>query len=462
MGNRIMSAATQAAPARERHEYFSLARVMSVAAACALVSGLFSAASVKIVAALAGPAAIGLLSTLQQIRQTALVGATANGQTALVQGVSAWRGLARREYLRTVAIIFVCSTALAAAVLALVPGLVAGWGGLSPASAPMIRWLAVAVSLSSLFVFLNALLNALGASRRLALLQLAGPAAMALLAWPAARSGAFVFLLAASSGLTALAGLFALLPYRQTLTAWFKGPGRASTWFDVRHFFSISSVMLLTGLTGSAAFLAVRANILRSEGLAGTGQFDAAWNISMNQVSLVLASLQTHYLPALARTSNPRERCEKITRVLTLAAPASAVVIAAIACAKPFWLTLLYSVQFHPAAHYLRWTLAGDYLKVSSWIFSIPMLADADMRVFLMADVAASAAFLGSALALARFLAPAEAAAIAFVLMHAVHLAAGAVYVHLRYGFRWQPLLTLAWLAGLALVAGASAWKWNA
>jgi hypothetical protein len=323
------------------------------------------------------------------------------------------------------------------------------------------------------FVFQSALLNALGAARRLALLQLAGPGAMALLAWPAARSGAWVLLLTASSGITVLAGTFALRSYLPTLRSWLRGAGRP-TWTAVRHFFSISAVMLATGLAGSAAFLAVRANILRVEGLAGAGEFDAAWGISMNQVSLVLASLQTHYLPALARAASARERSAQITRVLTLAAPASAVVIAVIACVKPFWLTLFYSTQFHAAARCLRWTLAGDYLKVSSWILSIPMLAcfnvpagfDAParsgMRVFLLGDLAAAAAFVGCSTALTRIRAPSEAASIAFVLMHALHLAIGAVYVRLQHGFRWGPLLSVVWLAGLAVVAGVSLWNWNA
>jgi O-antigen/teichoic acid export membrane protein len=453
--------AAQPAFTGKPQEWSALARIMTASALCALASGLLSAASLKIIAALAGPAAIGLLSTLQQIRETALIGATANGQAAVVQGASVLTGIARREYLRTAAIIFTGATALAATVLALFPGFLARWGGLPPSSASLLRWLSAVVILSSWFVFQSAVLNALGAARRLALLQLAGPGAMALLAWPAARGGAFVLLLAASSGLTVLAGCFALRSYLPTLAGWLRGAGRP-TWAAARHFFSISAVMLATGLAGSAAFLAVRANILRVEGLAGAGQFDAAWNISMNQVSLVLASLQTHYLPALARASNPEQRRAEITRVLTLAAPASALVIAVIAYAKPFWLTLFYAAQFHPAAHYLRWTLAGDYLKVSSWILSLPILACADMRVFLLADLAASAAFLGCSAALTRVRTPSESASIAFVLMHALHLAIGAAYVRVRHGFRWRPLLSAVWFAGLALVAGVSLWNWNA
>ena len=36
-----------------------------------------------------GPAEVAVLATLQQIRQAGVIGATLNGQTALIQGASA-------------------------------------------------------------------------------------------------------------------------------------------------------------------------------------------------------------------------------------------------------------------------------------------------------------------------------------------------------------------------------------
>lgn len=471
-------------------EWQTLARIMTASAACAGASGLLSAIATKVIAALAGPAAIGLLATLQQIGKTALVAATANGKTALVQGASARLGAERREYVCTVSAVFAAATACVAAVLWFAPAQVARWGGLDAAGAPLVRWLSVSLAFSSLFVFLGGLLNALGAAGafgpagRLALLQMAGPGALAVLAWPMARRagespGAYPAMLAIAAAVTVIAAAIALIPYWSTLADWFLGPGRwgeAGMWLGTaRHFFSISAVMLASGLAASAALMAVRARIIRVQGLAEAGQFDAAWGISMNQVSLVLASLQTHYLPMLARLGNVRDRSAQIARVIALAAPAAALVIAALAAAKPFWLTALYSAQFHGAGRYLRWTLAGDYLKVTSWILSIPILAAAEMRVFLAADLAASGAFVASASMLTRFYTPAEAAAVAFLLMHAVYLTICGIYLQRRHGFHLQETLSaeggtprlgrvaaVAWTFGLALVAGVSIWNWNA
>lgn len=444
-----------------------LVRAMSASAGGAVGSGLASIAATKILAVTLGPASIALLATLQQLRQTGLVAATANGQTAMIQGASAFEGVSRREYVRTSAVVFVVCTALALSGFVWAPKAIDRWAGLAAKDVPLVAWLGAAVALSSLFVFQTALLNALRAIGTLALVQIAGPAAMALLAWPAARAiqhgvfGVFPAILAASAAASALAAGTGLVRHRAAISEWLRGSGRWWTGEAARHFFSISGAMLFTGLAASLALVTVRARILQTEGLAVTGRFDAAWGISMNQVTLVLASLQTYYLPALARLRTPEERAAQITRVLALAAPAAAAVIAGIALAKPLVLTIFYSKAFLGAGLYLRWTLLGDYLKVASWILSIPMLAAADMRIFLAADLSASGVFLGAATVLARWRTPAESAAMAFVLMHAAHLAICALYVQRRHGFRFRSVGSVLWIAGLAVACAASALSWK-
>jgi len=137
-------------------------------------------------------------------------------------------------------------------------------------------------------------------------------------------------------------------------------------------------------------------------------------------------------------------------------------VVCALAVLKPVLLVLLYSEAFRDAARYLRWTLLGDYLKVSSWVLSIPVLAAADMRAFLAADLSAYAVFTAGAAAAGHLRGAAEGAAIAFVLMYAAHLAVCGSIVWRRYGFRPGPWAALLWMAGLLAVAAVSAATWRA
>jgi len=429
--------------------YRPVVRAMGQSGLGALLSGLLSAAATKILAAVGGPAALAALTTLQQVRQVAVVGATANGQTALVRGASALTGVEQTEYVRTVLCVFGAGTGTVALGMVLFPRL------------------AVVVILSSVLVFASALLNALGAIGRLAVLSVIGSAAMLLGALPAAHAfvegngNALVGLLIFSSAVTCAVALGGLLGFRGQVMGWLRGPGR---WWDAEaafRFAAMSGAMLVSGLAAWGTLLAVRGHITALQGLAVTGQFDAAWGLSMNQVTLVLSSLQTYYLPELARVRGRTQRDAHISSVLTVAALTAAVAIAAVALLKPWLLMGFYSAAFRPAAAYLRWTLLGDYLKVTSWILSIPILASGDMKMFLAADLAAYGVFLAVASGLTPVATAASAAAMAFVAMYAAHLLLCAVYLWRKLRFVPARNAVAAWGAGLCVVTAASALTWG-
>lgn len=445
----------------------TLLRGAGVTGLAAVASGVLTAVATKIVAAMLGPAEVAVMATLQQIRQAGLTGATLNGQTALVQGLSARSGRERREFLRTVLLLMTTATVLMAAAAWAAPGWLASATGLGAERAELVRWLAVGIALSCVLVFLSAVLNARGAVGALALVQVASPAAMAFLAYPMARmvrarhEEALVAWLAAAALLAA--GMAVVLLRRQgtDLENWFRGDGRWWTAPAARGFLTISGAMLASGVAASLVLLTARARILHQQGFTVAGQFDAAWAISMNHVSLVLASLQTCCLPVLAKISCRAERSAHLNRMLTSAALAAAAAVCAIALWKPQTIAWLYSGAFRGAAIYLRWTLVGDYLKVASWVLSITMLASADMRLFLTADLAAYAVFAGGTAAAAYFRGAAEGTAIAFVGMYAAHLGITGAIAWLRFGFRPDGGTTLIWLLGLLAVVAASAATWE-
>jgi hypothetical protein len=452
---------------------------------------VLSAVASKILAAQAGPAAIATLVTLQQVRQGALLAATVNGQTAVIQGASSRTARDRREYVRTAALLFLAGTLVVCGVCAGFPGAVrrglgfgfglgagvdAGRGaGLGVVSGAAFRWIAASVLCSSALLFLTSLLNAMGRIKVLAQVQIVAPLMVALGMGPVVRAilrnpadeaaGWLAMLVAIATAMAAAAAAWPLLADWPRWREWVRGSGSWWSKRAARAFLSISAAMLVSGLIATAALLAVRGRIVAQQGWTAAGCFDAAWNISMNHASLLLASLQTYSLPVLARARTAREQSEHITAVLLLALPAAAVMIAAIAIAKPWVIELLYAPSFQPAAGLLRWTLVGDYLKIGSWILSLPLLARADMKAFLLLDTAAYAAFAGSSLVLWRVFSPAmtcaEGAALGFVCMYAVHLAGGAALLRWRCGIRLERCAVALWCGGFAFVALVSAFTWR-
>jgi O-antigen/teichoic acid export membrane protein len=507
------------APLRELHGRRT-AGALTATGSGALASGLLSALAAKILAAHGGPAALAALATLQQARQGALVAATVNGQTAVIQGASARSGEPRREYVRTAALLFLAGTLLVGAGCFLFPAALRRVPGLAPLSDAAFRWLAAGVLFSSIFVFLTSILNALGKIGTLAALQIVAPLTLAVGMWVLAagmrpRAGGMwpimnalaqgrlipehpipehpilvvdplAMLLALTAAIAAAAAAWPLAASWPDWKDWVLAPGKVgrrkighgevdggnagrgkleceNLWSSpaARAFLSISVAMLVSGLIASGTVIGVRGRIIAHQGLAAAGWFDAAWNISMNHASLLLASLQTYCLPALARAKSAREQSEHLTGVLTLALAAAAVMIAGIALIKPWVLELFYAPSFRGASVLLRWTLLGDYLKIGSWILSLPLLARADMKAFLLLDAAAYATFGGASVALSRWLPGAESAAAAFACMYAVHLAAGAALAYWRCGIHLGRSAVAVWAGGLMLVAVVSGFTWN-
>src|SRR5262249_33372607 len=154
---------------------------------------------------------------------------TANGRTALVQGASSLSGLQRREFLRTALVVIAAANLFILVAMPLMASRIAGYAGLPRSSAPLMTAVAGAAGATSGFVFLSAILNALREIGRLAWLQLAAPAAAAILAWPVAaaveaghpRALAQLIWVPAVSSLLA-AGLM-ISPLRARIKDWFAG-----------------------------------------------------------------------------------------------------------------------------------------------------------------------------------------------------------------------------------------------
>jgi len=396
-----------------------------------IASGLLSALAVKVVAVTMGAAGVAMLATLQQVMQIGLTGATLNGQTAMVQGASALAGARRRDFLTTSAWLVALSTMLTVLILF--------------AAAGSRRWIAGAVALSAGFTFLGALLRARGEVGWLALIQVAAGAAYVLAAL-ATRSLIVILTIPAASALGCAAVRVARS--HEEIAGWFSGQ---LTCPAVRHFFKISGAMLATSLLATAVLLAVRVRITAGAGLEATGHFDAAWNISMNHVTVMLAAMQIYYLPALARARDASERARQMRGVMEIAILAAAAIVCGIGLARGWVIGLLYTRAFAPAAGLLGWTLIGDYLKVTSWVLAIPMLAAAEMRWFVATDTAVQVAFF----AFARMLGGARGAAIGFAISYLLNFALCSIYARRRQGFRFGAKLGWMWMGGLAAVVGA-------
>lgn len=433
------------------------------------ISMLLTAAASKIMAVILGPYGVGLYSMLVQLNQTASIAGTVGGETALVQGLSSRKGSAKDDYATSVFWIFVLGAVSVSAGLLLLADWIAPMtlGSDVDGGATLVRWLALPATLTIVYVYVRGMLNGFRAIGRMAIAQVTVTGVNALLAHPvstAAETGyftAFIFMLSASYS----AGI-AIGAYKAHKMGWFKPfAGRKSTRLigkaSAKHFFSIATVTLFTGLIATGALLAVRALIIGSFGMEEAGVFNAAWTIGMTYAIIVLASFGTYYLPTLAQTSERQPRNTLMNQVLWVSTLMMVPMTVMAIVLKPLVIEVLFSNEFTPALGMLRWMLVAAYLKAFSWILAMPMLAYADMRTYFLVESFWYVGFLSlSAISIVGFTST-EGVGISFMILYAAYFAYTWQYAKRRWGFTPQRRLLAFWLLGLAMVIGSSIHTWN-
>ena len=125
---------------------------------------------------------------------------------------------------------------------------------------------------------------------------------------------------------------------------------------------------MTSGMLMMGAAYAVRAIVLRVEGLEAAGLYHAAWALGGLYVGIVLQAMGTDFYPrlvgAIADVGESNRLVNEQARVsLLLAGPG---VLATLAFA-PLALWLLYSPGFAAAAEVLRWICLGIALRVVAW-----------------------------------------------------------------------------------------------
>lgn len=433
------------------------------------VSMTFAAITSKIIALVLGTYGIGIYSILVQVSQTSATVGTIGGEPALVQGLSSRRGAEKDDYAASVFWIFMLGTiCVCLSILILAEYIAPAVLGDSDASTVgLIRWLTLPIALAIANIYFRGVLNGFRAIGRLAAIQVAIAAVSAILAYPVSLlvdTGypiAFVVMMSVSYAVGVAAGAYTSLKegwIRELVESRFKPEVSRSS---AKHFFSIATVTMFTGLMATGTMLAVRALIVGHFGLEEAGVFSAAWTIGMTYAMIALASFGTYYLPTLSQTSEDGPRSELMNQVLWVSTLIMVPITVSAILLKPLIVQLLYSGGFTPALDMIRWMLIADYLKAMSWVLAMPMLAYADMRTYFKVETLWYLGFGGMSLAFITGYNSIEGIGFSFLLLYGLYLVYTWRYATKRWRFRISGRLATVWLMGLGLVAAASWRCWH-
>ena len=217
-------------------------------------------------------------------------------------------------------------------------------------------------------------------------------------------------------------------------------------------------VFMASGLMTAGTAYAIRIIILKAEGVAAAGLYQAAWSMGGLYAAFILQAMGTDFYPRLTAVATNHSECNQLVneqaQVSLLLAGTGLLATLTLA---PLAVSLLYSTEFYAAVGLLRWICLGMMLRIIAWPMGFIVLAKGERAIFFWTEVAAAVVYVG----LAWFFVSEvglSGAGIAFFGLYVWHTILIYVIARRLTGFRVSPAnskLGLIFLAAAGLVFGA-------
>lgn len=150
---------------------------------------------------------------------------------------------------------------------------------------------------------------------------------------------------------------------------------------------------LTSALTVPISYMIIRDHLATNLGLAAAGYWQASWKISEIYLMLVTTTLSVYYLPRLAEIRTAPALKTEIIKVYRFVMPIVAVGAVTIYILRDFIIHVLFTPDFLPMRELFPWQLAGDVIKIGSWILAYIMLGRAMVRYFVITEIVFSILF---------------------------------------------------------------------
>lgn len=136
------------------------------------------------------------------------------------------------------------------------------------------------------------------------------------------------------------------------------------------------ALMALVSLATSALLpMGIRDLLVEQVGWQEAGYWQAVWQTSGAYLSVITAGFSVYYLPKLSRLTSEMEIRQEMLTFYKTAMPIVLLMGGCVYLLREPILLMLYSEKFLFAAPLFAWQIAGDMLKVSSWVLSYMLMA---------------------------------------------------------------------------------------
>lgn len=159
-------------------------------------------------------------------------------------------------------------------------------------------------------------------------------------------------------------------------------------------YFRYTLMTLTTALT-----VPVVQMLLRGYVMAEISPTEAGWWEGMNRISnmylmVITSSFTVYYLPRVSEITDGAELRGEIIKAYKVIVPMLLTGFALIYLLRFFIIHLLFTSEFIPMSDLFIWQMAGDFFKICSWLLSFIMVAKAMTRMFVSTEVIFSLTYL--------------------------------------------------------------------
>jgi O-antigen/teichoic acid export membrane protein len=158
-------------------------------------------------------------------------------------------------------------------------------------------------------------------------------------------------------------------------------------WHMVRLLSGFTAMTLISTFMMQFSQLNVRGYISEHLSPHHAGVWEAMNRISSMYLTVVTTSISTFYLPRLAEIrSNEMLRAE-IFKTMKIVLPPLLLVCIGIFLGRDIIIWILFSKEFYQVRELFAFQMAGDFMKIASWLVALLFLAKAMARLFILAEI---------------------------------------------------------------------------
>jgi PST family polysaccharide transporter len=365
----------------------------AIATAARLVAGLVA---IKLVAWFAGPEGVGKLGQFMGLMSLLAVLAGGGISSGIVKYVAEYRDDPERLARLLAAALWyaLCASCLMGCVALLFSRQLALWLLDDPGYEGLIRLLAVAQLGIALVNYILSVINGFMDVRRLAFIQVMGSVfGVVMMVWLSRWLHLYGALLALVLG--------QLLWLVVGLPAWWRSPyfqrSMLRLHFDsemTRRLAAFSVMTLTSALLPPLVNIAVRDHLALQFGWEQVGNWQAVSKVSDAYLLFLTTAINIYYLPKLASTHAREALLFELRNAYRYILPAVVLLATAVYVLRDWVTKLLFSADFTSASSLYGPQLAGDVVKIASFILSYMMLAKAMTRLFVISECVFAASYL--------------------------------------------------------------------